>query len=89
MRSEITVFSNGNPTASNFFEMNFAQFVNHNARILGRESLYLPSLKMLFGLKTLSNFLITHTFVCKFGWADVVRRLKNIYIQKHCKLEID
>ena len=50
--------------------MNFTQFVNRNDNILGRR-LYSPSLKDVAWLEDVQLiFLIFHTFVCKFEWAD-------------------
>ena len=65
---------------------NFTQFVNLNVKILGGR-LYSPSLKDLAWLEdTQLIFLISHTFVYKFGWVDEVRGRKN-HRQMYGKLE--
>ena len=52
--------------------------MNRNVKILGR-GLYSPSLKDLSWLEDIwLIFLIFHTFVCKFGWADAVRGKNSV-----------
>ena len=64
--------------------------MNRNVKILGRR-FYSPSLKALARLEDAQLiFLIFHTFVCKFGWAD--KRLdavrgKKIYRQMYGKFK--
>ena len=63
-----------------FPNLKFTQIVNRNVKIRGR-ILHSPSLKDVAWLEDAQlNFLIFHTFVCKFGWVDVVRG-KKIYRQ--------
>ena len=69
-----------------FCKSNFIQFVNRNVKILGGR-LYSPSLKDLAWLEDAQLiFLISHTFVYKFGWIDEVRGRKN-HRQMYGKLE--
>ena len=71
----------GNPI-ENLPNLNFTQFMNPNAIILGRR-FYSPSLKDVAWLEDAQLiFLIFHTFVCKFGWVDkrldAIRGKKNL-----------
>ena len=50
--------------------------MNYNAKILCRK-LYSSSLKDVAWLEDAQlGLLISHTFVCKFGWVDAIRREK-------------